>query len=590
VNPATPALRERWLALTNWLPRGTQLPADIWDVRHRGLLAVLWAHAILLPVFGIYQEIEREHLVWESLVLPCLAVAAGLGLFPRRVRSGIVAGGLITSSALLTHFSGGYIEAHFHFFVMVALITLYQDWVPFLLSVAFVALHHGVMGTLDPASVYNHPDAIAHPWVWAGIHAGFILGLSIACIVIWRANEVTYHDLRTKERQLESAQHLASMGSWSWDLKTNVLTASAEMNRLLGKPGGPRRWTYEAMRAVLHPDDVVWVEKAANEAVQTGQVFDHEYRLLMPDGTVRWVSTRARLESDAQGTGGIFAGTSIDVTARRAAEEERRRNDARVRQIERLEELNQFKTSFLNQAAHEMGTPLTPIKVQLHLLRGTGDEAQRKSLEMLERNFNRVTALTKDLLDAARTQSSKLILQPRPVSLAVLVCDAAESRRAEAEAKKIRFEVDAKEPCDLEADARRVSQVLDNLLSNAIKFTPKGGRVSIALRQGVDEATVEVRDTGFGLNEQQAQRLFQPFSRAHSDDPNAPDGTGLGLFISRGIVEAHGGRIWCQSDGPGRGTTFTFTLPTRPRAEDVPRDTVPDVQPHVVAPSDAVSA
>src|SRR5205807_9378461 len=118
-----------------------------------------------------------------------LAVVAGSSGARRRLSSATAALGLVVSSALIVHLSGGVIEAHFHFFVMVGILTLYQDWQPFLLAIGFVVVHHAVLGTLDPSAVYNHPEAVAHPFKWALIHGAFVLAASAASVVAWRLNE-----------------------------------------------------------------------------------------------------------------------------------------------------------------------------------------------------------------------------------------------------------------------------------------------------------------------------------------------------------------------------------------------------------------
>ncbi|HEY3190895.1 MAG TPA: histidine kinase dimerization/phospho-acceptor domain-containing protein, partial [Solirubrobacteraceae bacterium] len=178
------------------LPRGNSLPAAEWARRHRFLLALLWLHALAIPLFGVSQGYGILHCLLEGGVVAAIAAAGTLA--PDRKRaSALVALGLLTSSALLVHFSHGVIEAHFHFFVVIVLLTLYEDWLPFLLAAGYVALHHGVMGAIDPGSVYNHADAVAHPWKWALIHAGFIAAAGAGALVAWRWNE----DVR-EERQL----------------------------------------------------------------------------------------------------------------------------------------------------------------------------------------------------------------------------------------------------------------------------------------------------------------------------------------------------------------------------------------------------
>src|SRR3954452_10328453 len=125
------------------------------------------------------------------------AAAATIVGARRRAGAAFVALGLLTASAVIVHLSDGVIEAHFHFFVVIVLLTLYEDWLPFLLATGFVALHHGVMGVIDPSSVYNHPDAVAHPWRWALISAGFVTAAGAAAVVAWRLNE----DIREKHQE-----------------------------------------------------------------------------------------------------------------------------------------------------------------------------------------------------------------------------------------------------------------------------------------------------------------------------------------------------------------------------------------------------
>jgi diguanylate cyclase (GGDEF)-like protein len=128
------------------------------------------------------------------MLVAAAAVVAGTERFGRRFRSLAASFGLITSSALLVHLSGGVIEAHFHFFVVIPILVLYQDWFPFLLALAYVVVHHGLLGAIDATSVYNHPDAVAHPWRWALIHGFFVVGASAASLVGWRANEQLLHE------------------------------------------------------------------------------------------------------------------------------------------------------------------------------------------------------------------------------------------------------------------------------------------------------------------------------------------------------------------------------------------------------------
>jgi PAS domain S-box-containing protein len=171
------------------LPQGRSLPAEAWKRRHRIMLALLWLHVVGIPLFGLARGYSLAHSMLESSPVATAAAFAAFGPGSRRLRSAAATLGVMTSSAVLVHLSGGVIEVHFHFFVMLSIIALYNDWVPFLLAVAYVVLHHGIIGVLYPDEVYNHPAAINNPWKWAGIHGLFVLMASITGVVAWRLTE-----------------------------------------------------------------------------------------------------------------------------------------------------------------------------------------------------------------------------------------------------------------------------------------------------------------------------------------------------------------------------------------------------------------
>ncbi len=171
------------------LPRGNTLPYEIWLRRHRWLVGLLAAQGVGISIYALVQGLSVPHSLAEGGVLVAFAAAAWAVRDRQRLAGVTCSLGLITSSAMLVHVSGGLIEAHFHFFVVIILLTLYEDWIPFLAAAGYVALHHGFMGLVAPTSVYNHPDAIANPLKWAGIHALFVTGAGMAAVVAWRLNE-----------------------------------------------------------------------------------------------------------------------------------------------------------------------------------------------------------------------------------------------------------------------------------------------------------------------------------------------------------------------------------------------------------------
>jgi diguanylate cyclase (GGDEF)-like protein len=176
------------------LPKGGSLPQETWLRRHDRIVLLVWLHAAGVFIYALVRGNAPLHSLSESSIVAVAAVLGGSRHLARPVRAGAATLGLVSASAILTHLSGGLIEMHFHFFVMVGIISLYQDWMPFLLALGFVVAHHGVLGALDPEGVFNHPAAINHPWKWAGIHGGFILAESVVLLIAWRVNERGFRD------------------------------------------------------------------------------------------------------------------------------------------------------------------------------------------------------------------------------------------------------------------------------------------------------------------------------------------------------------------------------------------------------------
>ena len=203
------------------------------------MLRLVWAHAGGLFAWGLL----AGHPVWHAAVdagpVAICAVIAARRRVSRRSRAVAVCVGLLTSSAVVVHLMNGAIEGHFHFFVMVSVLALYEDWFPYLLAFAFVLGHHGLMGALEPASVYNHPDAIAHPWRWAGIHALFIAALGIVNVVHWRLNEDARADAMHSRERFRHAFDDAPIGMALTGLDGVVERANAALcGRIGADPAG----------------------------------------------------------------------------------------------------------------------------------------------------------------------------------------------------------------------------------------------------------------------------------------------------------------------------------------------------------------
>lgn len=250
---------------------------------------------------------------------------------------------------------------------------------------------------------------------------------------------------------------------------------------------------------------------------------------------------------------------------RRRSQDARRQLRDQEGELQHLRDLQALKTQFFNAAAHELGSPLTPIRLQVARLRQIWqpgmDAAGLRSLEILERNVERMARLNQDILDVARLQAGRLSVRKRALDVKALVRDAVDTFEPVAREAGIGLTATCPEGLVIQADEQRIMQVLCNLVGNALKFTSRGGIVALDVAGTATDIQVNVRDTGPGLSAAQIGQLFQPFSQVLGPAQPPGIGAGLGLFISRGIVELHGGSVACRSEGPGRGCTFSVDLP-----------------------------
>lgn len=229
--------------------------------------------------------------------------------------------------------------------------------------------------------------------------------------------------------------------------------------------------------------------------------------------------------------------------------------------LARVQEAHEMRTRLLHTITHDLQNPLSPIQIQLRLLEKNTDEDLKRRLGIVGRNVEQIKRLVADLSDVSKLQDGRLALVRAPMDLAAVVHDVADSFRPLAAERGIALECQADGPLPLHGDAVRLRQVQANLVSNALKFTPRGGTVTQRARREGAQVVAEVTDSGRGLSAEEAARLFQPFSQVHKPGEVAERGTGLGLFISRGLAEAHGGTLTVASEGHGKGSTFRLTLP-----------------------------
>lgn len=235
----------------------------------------------------------------------------------------------------------------------------------------------------------------------------------------------------------------------------------------------------------------------------------------------------------------------------------------------RLQGLEKVRRTFISEAAHELNTPLTPLRIHVEALGERSDlnDAQRAHVEAIERNAKRLCVLVEGLLEVARNESDRLVLDMADIPLSLALGAAIrEMAPVGAEAGITLDLLPPRGSLVAQGDRPAIAKVLRTLLGNAIRFTPPGGRVTVSAHPDSTDVVVQVADSGVGLTREQIQLLFQPFARPHEGQAFKAQGAGLGLFVARGLVERQGGRMWAESPGPGKGSSFFFTL----RREPVP--------------------
>ena len=364
--------------------------------------------------------------------------------------------------------------------------------------------------------------------------------------------------LRDSQTRLAEEQHLAGLGSWEWDLARNELTFSDEFFHLFGLPPQESKLRYGSFLERVHPDDRAAVSRQLTHSLVEARPLVFECRILLPNGQTRHIRVIARMDRDHLGRSHRMIGTVLDITERKELEL------VRQAQYERLKELDALKNNFVNSITHELRTPLTTIIGYSELLKdhlgGTLTCDQEEFVAQIGRGARRLESLLNDLLDFARMEAGSFHLMPVMSDLRDLAKQAAHELAIEASDAKVKLELSLPErPLTGKLDPWRIHQVIANLLSNAIKFTPRGGHVTLRAWQQDDRLHCAIADTGEGIAPEEIPLLFQRFGQLPAGVKKGK-GTGLGLHISKVLVEAHGGEIGVQSES-GKGSTFWFSLP-----------------------------
>jgi PAS domain S-box-containing protein len=376
-----------------------------------------------------------------------------------------------------------------------------------------------------------------------------------------RRIEARSEELRRLHGHLVEAQHVAHIGSWEWDVRADSIWWSDELHRLYGLPVGTPI-TFERFISMVHPEDRARVQDTVAESARTAEPFVFEHRAVKPDGTVITLHSRGRVVTDAHGRVVRMLGIGHDVTERKRAEEERLELVREQAARREAEESNRMKDYFLATLSHELRTPINALLGWAQVLRQPGgdQEMRRKAIEAIQRNVWIQAQLVSDILDVARLRSGGISIDARPVALRAVVDGALDIMRPVIADKRIDVVVDIPDDAVVSGDARRLQQVCWNLLSNAAKFLDAGGRIAITARLDGDAIELEIEDNGPGIPAEFLPHAFEQFRQADPTVTRRHGGLGLGLAISRDLVQLHGGTI-AAANRPEGGAVFTVRLP-----------------------------
>ncbi|BFM40331.1 ATP-binding protein [Synechocystis sp. LKSZ1] len=383
--------------------------------------------------------------------------------------------------------------------------------------------------------------------------------------------QATEQKLRENEKKLQEAQlqnlsnrlalalEAGLIGSWEWT-EGEGLHWDAQLYSIYGIEPVGRPMTQNDWLQCIHPDDRARMEEAAQAAFGYLSHFETEFRIVRPQGEIRWIFDIGIVHRDPD-TGGVnVIGINQDITERKLAELQLQQTN------EELVRATRLKDEFLANMSHELRTPLNAILGMTEVLQeeifGPVNLKQQEALKTVENSGNHLLSLINDILDLSKIESGQMELNIGPATIPELCKDSLSFIKQQAMKKGLRVETQlAPNLPELWVDERRIRQALINLLNNAVKFTPEGGRITLSVSwPTADRVRFSVEDTGIGIAPEQMGKLFQPFIQVDSALNRRYEGTGLGLALVKRIVELHGGEIGLTSQ-VGVGSCFTLDLP-----------------------------
>lgn len=373
-------------------------------------------------------------------------------------------------------------------------------------------------------------------------------------------------DLQSSQQRVVMASEVSGLGIWDWNTETGELIWDDNMHRIYETPEDRKRnLLYEFWEERVHPVDVQRAAQSLQSCVESGKDWRSEFRLLFPDGRIRYIRASAKMKVNADGHTVRVLGGNLDITDTRILEASLREAAEQARRADQL------KSEFLANMSHEIRTPLNGVLGMVDLLRNTSPSpVQSDYINMIRSSASSLLNVLNDILDISKIEAGQLEIHPEPVHLeeCLGLTVKGQAQAAFARGLELHYYVDPDLHMWVLLDAQRFAQIINNLLSNAIKFTAKGeiqvtARADRSGRHGEQEhIVIEVMDTGIGMAAETLETIFDPFQQADGSVSRRFGGTGLGLAISKRLVTMQGGTIEAEST-EGVGSTFRVSLPLR---------------------------
>jgi PAS domain S-box-containing protein len=387
-----------------------------------------------------------------------------------------------------------------------------------------------------------------------------------AAVAIDNANLV--QKVTRSEEQLRVALEAGRLGAWEWDMPGQQVTWSAMLEKIHGLEEGTFGGDFEAYQRDIHPEDRERVLSTIRRIVEQCTDYDVSYRIIRPDGEVRWLEAYGKVLCDPSGAPQRLVGVCADITDRKKADEQLRET------LLALRDADQRKDEFLAMLAHELRNPLGPVLNATYLLGNPGlpETSAARARKVLDRQVRHMARLLDDLLDVSRISRGKVELERETVDMSALAREVVDDHLESFRTAGLTLDLAvAAEPLFVHADRTRMAQVVGNLLSNALKFSERGQ--SVRVRVDRDEpgrsVVLTVRDEGMGIEPALLGRMFKPFEQADTSLARHRGGLGLGLALVDGLVKIHGGRVCASSGGLGKGAEIRVELPLRTAEHEV---------------------